>query len=73
MIFYKYRLRINAVCRNVSGSWNCWWTSGRNTLQREKERAEQANQFKGELVHIVAHDLKNPLTTIVGMSHLLQR
>ncbi len=44
-----------------------------HNLQIEKDRAEQANQFKGELVHIVAHDLKNPLTTIVGMSHFLQK
>ncbi len=42
-------------------------------LQVEKERAEKANQIKSDLVHIVAHDLKNPLTTIYGMSGMLDR
>lgn len=71
MIFSAYRLRINAL-KKRERELELLVDERTQHLQREKERAEQANQFKGELVHIVAHDLKNPLTTIVGMSHFLQ-
>ncbi|MFZ4621244.1 MAG: two-component regulator propeller domain-containing protein [Bacteroidota bacterium] len=71
MIFSAYRMRIN-VLKKREYELQSLVDERTYRLQLEKERAEQANQFKGELVHIVAHDLKNPLTTIVGMSHFLQ-
>ncbi len=71
MVFSAYRMRINVLKKR---EYELQQLVDERTyhLQLEKERAEQANQFKGELVDIVAHDLKNPLTTIVGMSHFLQ-
>lgn len=37
-----------------------------------RERADEANQLKTELLGIAAHDLKNPLNSIVGFSRLLK-
>ncbi len=71
IVFSAYRVRIN-VLKARERELQQLVEERTHNLQIEKERAEQANQFKGELVHIVAHDLKNPLTTIVGMSHFLQ-
>lgn len=71
IIFSAYRVRINVLKTRERELQNLV-TERTHNLQIEKERAEQANQFKSDLVNIVAHDLKNPLTTIVGMSHFLQ-
>jgi len=70
-IFSAYRFRINRLKARERELQELVAERTYN-LQIEKERAEQANRFKSDLVNIVAHDLKNPLTTIVGMSHLLQ-
>ncbi|MFA5834199.1 MAG: two-component regulator propeller domain-containing protein [Bacteroidota bacterium] len=71
LIFSAYRVRIN-VLKEREIELKQLVAERTQNLQVEKERAEQANQFKSDLVNIVAHDLKNPLTTIVGMSHFLQ-
>jgi signal transduction histidine kinase len=34
--------------------------------------ADQASQLKSELLEIAAHDLKNPLTSILGFSQMIQ-
>lgn len=70
-IFSAYRMRINGLKAREQELKELVAERTYN-LQLEKERAELANQFKSDLVNIVAHDLKNPLTTIVGMSHFLQ-
>ncbi|MFN3562647.1 MAG: tetratricopeptide repeat protein [Chloroherpetonaceae bacterium] len=46
-------------------------------LEAEKYRLEnvelvKANQFKTELLAIAAHDLKNPLQSIMGFAHLIK-
>jgi ligand-binding sensor domain-containing protein/signal transduction histidine kinase len=71
IIFSAYRMRIN-VLKAREEELRTLVAERTHHLQIEKERAEQANRFKSDLVNIVAHDLKNPLTTIVGMSHFLQ-
>jgi signal transduction histidine kinase/ligand-binding sensor domain-containing protein len=71
LVFSAYRVRIN-VLKAREQELKELVAERTHNLQVEKERAEQANRFKSDLVNIVAHDLKNPLTTIVGMSHLLQ-
>lgn len=43
------------------------------TAEIQRNRAEQANEFKGELIDIVAHDLRNPLQTILGYIQLTLR
>ncbi len=46
-----------------------------NALQiaeAEQHRAEEASRFKTELLSIAAHDLKNPLQSIIGFSALIQ-
>ncbi len=40
-------------------------------LVRLNEELEQANQLKTELLSIAAHDLKNPLQTILGFAELI--
>jgi signal transduction histidine kinase len=39
---------------------------------QENEVLKQANHFKSELISIAAHDLKNPLTTVIGFAELLR-
>ncbi|MCS7012826.1 MAG: ATP-binding protein [Chloroherpetonaceae bacterium] len=38
----------------------------------QKQRAEEANAFKTELLGIAAHDLKSPLQSIIGFASLLK-
>ncbi len=40
-------------------------------LARLNEKLQQANQLKTELLGIAAHDLKNPLQTIMGFAELI--
>ena len=40
--------------------------------EAEQRRAEEASRFKTELLAIAAHDLKNPLQSIIGFSSLIQ-
>ncbi|MDX2130121.1 MAG: tetratricopeptide repeat protein [Chloroherpetonaceae bacterium] len=44
----------------------------RRDAEKRKEEAEQANKLKSELLGIAAHDLKNPLQTIMGFSRLIE-
>jgi len=39
---------------------------------QENEVLKQANHFKSELISIAAHDIKNPLTTVIGFADLLR-
>jgi signal transduction histidine kinase len=39
--------------------------------ETQKQRAEEANKLKSELLAIAAHDLKNPLQSIMGFSQLI--
>ena len=40
-------------------------------LRAQRENAEKASQAKTELLAVASHDLKNPLSAIVGMSSIL--
>ncbi len=42
------------------------------TAEAEKHRAEEASRFKTELLSIAAHDLKNPLQSVIGFAALIQ-
>ncbi len=42
-----------------------------NEVQLQKERAEEANKLKTEFLGIAAHDLKNPLQSIMGFADLI--
>ncbi len=42
------------------------------TAEAEQRRAEEASRFKTELLSIAAHDLKNPLQSIIGFASLIQ-
>ncbi len=41
-------------------------------LQSARDDLEKLNQEKDELIRIVSHDMRNPLTGIIGFSELLQ-
>lgn len=42
-----------------------------NEVQLQKERAEDANKLKTEFLSIAAHDLKNPLQSVMGFADLI--
>jgi signal transduction histidine kinase len=42
------------------------------TAEEQQRRAEEASRFKTELLSIAAHDLKNPLQSIIGFASLMQ-
>ncbi|HSH02259.1 MAG TPA: ATP-binding protein [Anaerolineae bacterium] len=42
-------------------------------LSRAKEAAEEANKAKSSFVSIVSHELKNPITSIIGYTDLLAK
>lgn len=42
-------------------------------LQKAKEQAEDATALKDKFVSLVAHDLKSPLTSVVGLLALISR
>lgn len=44
-----------------------------NALQNAKEQAEEATALKNKFVSLVAHDLKSPLTSVVGLLALMSR
>ncbi len=44
----------------------------KETAEHEKEKAQQANFEKTELIHILTHDLKNPLNCISGAVSLIK-
>ena len=44
-----------------------------NALQTAKEQAEEATALKNKFVSLVAHDLKSPLTSVVGLLALMGR
>lgn len=45
-----------------------------NTLLQEKNtELDSANRFKSQMLSMASHDLKNPLTTIMGLAQLLER
>ncbi len=48
-------------------------TKANRELSLAREKADEANQLKTELLGIAAHDLKNPLNSIVGFSRLLKK
>ena len=44
----------------------------REQLKRQNERLTELNRFKGEMMEIMAHDLKAPLQGVLGYAELLQ-
>lgn len=74
---------INHVCQGVYDGKGAWRgrratnrditgnKHSRDELARAKEQAERATALKDKFVSLVAHDLKSPLTSMVGLLKLL--
>ena len=74
---------INHVCQGVYDGKGAWRgrratnrditgkKRSRDELARAKEQAERATALKDKFVSLVAHDLKSPLTSMVGLLKLL--
>lgn len=67
-----YRLRV----RHLTGRTQQWEQAVQtqtDEIRRQKEAAERANELKTQLLHIAAHDMKNPLTAIRGFAEMINR
>jgi signal transduction histidine kinase len=54
------------------GRWRANLYDHRRELQRLNEELGRANRLKTEFLGIACHDLKNPLSLIVGNAHLIE-
>ncbi len=67
--FKDLKLTIEKVALQVSALLDAW---NKNAELTEANRMlNEANQLKTELLSIAAHDLKNPLQSIIGFSELI--
>ena len=44
---------------------------GKRALETQNEQLRQSERLKSQLVSIVSHELRNPLTSILGYTRLL--
>ncbi|MFN3385602.1 MAG: tetratricopeptide repeat protein [Candidatus Thermochlorobacter sp.] len=64
---YRQKVKQNAKLSEL----NAMLTVAREKAEKERQTAEEANAFKTELLGIAAHDLQNPLQSIMGFSMLI--
>jgi len=62
------RERVNERLRQVGDQLR----SALTAAERAQTRAEEADQFKTEMLGMAAHDLRNPLGTILGFADLIR-
>jgi signal transduction histidine kinase len=64
---YRQKARKNEELSKLNAELN----EARQKAEIERQAAEQANMFKTELLGIAAHDLQNPLQSIMGFAMLI--
>jgi len=64
---YRQKARKNEELSELNAKLN----EARQKAETERQAAEQANLFKTELLGIAAHDLQNPLQSIIGFAMLI--
>ncbi len=64
---YRQKARKNEELSELNTKLN----EARQKAETERQAAEQANLFKTELLGIAAHDLQNPLQSIMGFAMLI--
>ncbi len=64
---YRQKARKNEELSKLNAELN----EARQKAETERQAAEQANLFKTELLGIAAHDLQNPLQSIMGFAMLI--
>jgi len=65
-----------AEIRELTGAFNSMASSveqGRRNLQSQNEQLRQSERAKSELITIVAHELRTPLSSILGYTTLILR
>jgi len=73
---YSYRQKRHAAAQYKAQNeyltkLNVLLAEERHKAEAQRQRAEEASMFKTEILSIVAHDLKNPLQSILGFSALI--
>lgn len=61
-VYYRYRIKTKA---------NALLLNKQQKIEVQNEKLQQLNQEKNDLINIIAHDLRSPLTTILGASQII--
>jgi signal transduction histidine kinase/CheY-like chemotaxis protein len=68
---YEQLERANAELEQKVARRTAQLLAAKDRLESQSERLRRANEFKGEILGTVAHDLKNPLGVILGRTEML--
>jgi signal transduction histidine kinase len=68
---YERLERANAKLEEKVARRTAQLLAAKERLESQSERLRRANEFKGEVLGTVAHDLKNPLGVILGRTEML--
>ena len=68
----EYTYRAKQVSRDELGQLTCDFNEMANALEENIEKLEEENEMKEEFMGAFAHELKTPLTAIIGYADMLR-